>query len=104
MMKEILLLSLIYIIFFGVSLLFRKRMINIKSNRIYIYILIYLVGIYGYFELINWFDHFLSDRKIYLGFGHANLDLLLLCLLTFVTALFFIINIIYKRYRKAPIG
>jgi hypothetical protein len=96
-MKEILSLTLIYIIFLAVSFLFRKRMINIKSNRIYIYILIYLVGIYGYFELINRIDQSLSDKGIFLGFGHANLSLLILCLISYLTALILIISIIYKR-------
>ena len=103
-MIEITALLIIYIVFFIASLFLRKWMIKVRTNWVYVCIPIYLLAINSYFDLINWFDHFLSDRKIYLDFGHANLDLLLLCLLTFVTALFFIINIIYKRYIKRPIA
>ena len=99
-MIEIIALLTIYIVFFAASLFLRNWMIKVRTNWVYVCIPIYLLAINSYFDLINWYDHFLSDKKIYLGFGHANLDLLLLCLLTFITALFFIINIIYKRYRK----
>jgi len=96
-MIEIIALLTIYIGFFAASLFLRNWMIKVRTNWVYVCIPIYLLAINSYFDLINWYDHFLSDKKIYLGFGHANLDLLLLCLLTFITALFFIINIIYKR-------
>lgn len=75
-------------------------MIEIKSNRIYIYILIYLAGIYGYFELINRIDQSLSDKGIFLGFGHANLSLLMLCLISYLTAIVLIVSIIYNKSRR----
>jgi hypothetical protein len=103
-MIEITALLIIYIVFLVASLLLRKWMIKVRTNWIYVCIPIYLLAINSYFDLINWYDDFLRDRKIYIDFGHAKLDLLLLCLLTFVTALFFIINIIYKRYRKRAIA
>ena len=80
--------------------MFRKWVIDTKTNRIYIYILIYLAGIYGYFELVNRIDHFLSDKSIYLGFGHANLSLLILCLISYLTAVILIVNIIYNKNRS----
>jgi hypothetical protein len=96
-MKTIAFLFIVYIVFFVLSIYFRNRMIRIKSRWLYLFIPCYLIAIYYYFEFINQLSHFLMDKKIYLELGHANYYLLVIYLISIVTAIIFIFSIFYKR-------
>jgi hypothetical protein len=96
-MKTIAFLLIVYIVFLISSYYFRNKMIYVKSKWLYLFILAYLIAINFYYELFNQLDEFLTNKKIYLELGHANILLLLLYLFSNLTAIAIIISIFYKR-------
>lgn len=102
-MKGLLVLLIMYSIVIVLSIAVRRLTIGLKSKWAYIILPIYIFIITMYIELMNWLTNYFRDKKIYLDMGHANIGILLLGFISYVTALLFIINIIYKRYRKRPI-
>ena len=102
-MNEYLALSIIYVIFLFFSYLMYLGSIRLKSPLFFIVSLIYFLGIYFYFEFFNQLDHYLGDNKIYIEFGHASLDLIMLMLFCYLNGLIVIMVILYKRWKiKSP--
>lgn len=99
-MKVIIVLLIEYLIFITLSILIRYWMIKVKTNWIYLVVPVYLLAINSYFDLLNWLTNSLREKSIYLDVGHANIGLLILCLIFYITAIVFIINIIILRRRK----
>jgi hypothetical protein len=102
-MNEYLALSVIYIIFLFFSYLMYIGSIRLKSDLFFIISVIYFFGIYFYFEFFNQLDHYLRDNRIYVEFGHANLDLIMLMVFCYSNGLIVITIILYKRWKiKGP--
>jgi len=99
-MKELIVLSVIYIIFLFASVFFRKRAIIVKKKWLFVYIIVYVIAISLYFELAVKLHQTLRNNKIYLEFGHADILLLELFVICYITATGFIISIFYRRKTK----
>jgi hypothetical protein len=100
-MKEIIALSLIYIVFFAVSLLAYKKMVKLKLIWIFVFIPIYIYSIYLYFSALVALHNYLRDRGIYFEFGHADLELILLSLFCFISAAVFVLLIFVERKKNS---
>jgi hypothetical protein len=90
-------LCVIYIFSLGMSFMFYKRIKRVRKKFIAVWIVGYLVLTYLYFEIINQIHHYLRDRNIFIEFGHADIDFLIVFLLSLITALLSIIFGMYKR-------
>jgi hypothetical protein len=91
---------IIFIIFLCSSYVLHRVLIRIKSVTAFIIIaLLYLIGTYYYFEIINSLDNALTDKKIYLEFGHANIILILILFICILLAIINILLAILKRRR-----
>ena len=99
-MKELITLSIIYISFFVASFFFYKKMIKVKLIWVCIFIPIYLIGLYLYFDLLIELHNCLRDRQIYLEFGHADEVLLLLEAFCFLNVGVLVILICINRIRN----
>ncbi len=99
-MKEILFLSATFIIFLLVSLLFHQRMVDVATKWLFVYILAYFIAISLYFNLALRIHQTLRNNKIFLEFGHAEILLLELYVICYITAIGFIINVLRKRRKK----
>jgi len=96
-MKEIIALVVIYIVFVIGSLFFYKRVFNVKLIWFILFLPIYLVSVYLYFEVLNQTKDYLRDNGIYLEFGEANLYLVLLWWFCTLNSILLIIFICVKR-------
>jgi hypothetical protein len=87
-----------YIIFLMVCYSFYKIGIAIKHPWFVALIAIYLIFIWLYFELINQMHNYLRNNKIlYIEFGHASLELILLMMFSFLNAFVLIGIVAYRR-------
>jgi len=68
-----------------------------KTKWVIVYTLLYFVIMSIAFELIVKLHQTLRDYKVFLEFGHANLLLLELFFICYLTAIGFVISIFYKR-------
>jgi len=101
-MNEYLASIIIYLVFLVGSLFFRKRMMKVKSRwSVFLFVTLYFIATYFYFEAINKFHEILRDHQFYIDFGHASLLLLLdvfvICLLT---SIFIVTNIVYSSLKQ----
>ena len=96
-MKEILVLAAIYIVFLAASVVFQRKMVNVKSKWLYLWIPLYFIIIGVYFDLLVKLHQLLRDNEVYLEFGHADLLLLELNGICYITAIAFVIYILYQR-------
>jgi signal transduction histidine kinase len=87
----------IYILFLIASIILFKAGLSVKGRIYYLYFLVYLVGIYYYFDLINFIHYRLRDNGIYLQFGHANFLLLCDLALSYLTAIIMGIILSFRR-------
>lgn len=86
-MKEIIFIAIFYCLFLiGTIALFKKakRMGNVK---LIVSAIIYLIGIYFYYEMINQLHILLRDKHIYFEFGHASLMLIYALIISYLTAI-----------------
>jgi len=99
-MKETIALVVLYLIFFPLSLLYRKKVIYMEQKWVFTSILIYLIFIWGYFWLILKTHQYLRNNAIVkFDFGHTEISLVLFTVVCYVTAVVIIINILYRRSR-----
>lgn len=89
----------IYIVFILISLAVRKYLIKkiIDRKVKYLLILIYLVLIYPLMETLNYIFNFLKIKGIYFGLGHANIYLILLLILCYITGVIISISVIRAK-------
>ncbi len=103
-MKEGVISVMIVGAFIVASYYLHKYMRNIKSIIWFLsVILMYIVMLYGYFEIINKIHQYLRDRGIYIEFGHASI---LLIELGVICLFFALINIVWaavSRYRNLQV-
>lgn len=99
-MKGLLISLVMYSIVIVLSIAVRHFTVSLKSKWAYLILLVYLIAITCYLDLMNWLTNYLRDKQIYLDMGHANIGIFLLGAISYITALCFIINIIFVRYNK----
>src|ERR1700744_3777144 len=99
-MKGLFISLIMYLIVIGLSIAVKYFTVKLKSKWAYLILPVYLIAITCYLDLMNWLTNYLRDRQIYLDMGHANIGIFLLGAISYVTALCFIVNIIFVRYRK----
>ncbi|MGF7041120.1 hypothetical protein [Mucilaginibacter lappiensis] len=100
-MSEELALAIAYLIFALISWGLYKVLITKKQAWVVaISLIIYLIGLYYYFETVNKLHQYLRNNKIMnIEFGHASLDLLILMLFCYINA-FILIGLIIRRRNK----
>ena len=92
---------IVYIVFLIICYVFYKIGISVKELWFIALIPVYLICIWQYFELVNQFDNYLLHNKIlYIEFGHASLELLVLMLFCFLNAFVMIGVVFYERKSK----
>lgn len=88
---------LIYIGFLLMSYGFIKLMLKMNTIWFIVFLMVYLGSIVIYFEFINQFIDDLRDRKIYIAFGHANFELVMLSIFCFFNYFIVIGYLLFKR-------
>ena len=85
---ELLGLIMLYLLFLLLCWCFYSIAVKVKSAiMVFIFTLVYLLGIYFYFEAFNQLHAYLRDKKILdIDFGHAGLDLILLMFFCYLNA------------------
>lgn len=104
-MNEYLACLIIYAVFLIVSFFCYKWIGKTNWRGFWIFTLLYLVGLYGYFEGLNQFNYYLRDHGNSIDFGHAGLLFVLLtffCYLNAFVLLFFIAAKIANRENNDP--
>ena len=96
-MKSFLVLALIFAIYFIASVYLYKKAVHIKTKLLYILIPVYLILIYVYYEVVNLIHNSLRDNDIFVEFGHASIRLIGLLILSYLTALVFIVSLAFAR-------
>jgi phosphoglycerol transferase MdoB-like AlkP superfamily enzyme len=100
-MNEYVVSIVIYLLFLLVSLYFRKLVIQMRSVWIaIIFIIVYFIATWFYFELINRAHQVLRSHGIYIDFGHASLLLLEIFAICILTAIIISISIAVTRFRS----
>ena len=102
-MNDYLALSIIYVIFLFLSFAMYKSSLKASSWFFIVLCFVYFLGIYFYFEFFNQLHDYLRDNKIYIEFGHASLELILLMLFCYINGLALIMVILYKRWKLKEI-
>ena len=95
----------VYIIFLIICYAFYKiAMLARNGYWLAVSIAIYLILIWFYFELVNQLHYYLRDNKIlYIEFGHASLELILLMFFSFFNAFALIGFVVYRRRLKKAV-
>jgi len=97
-MKELIVAAGIMLVYGFVSYFLHFYFLRIKSIVKFIAIsILYLVSTYYYFDLINTIDHKLTDKGVYFEWGHANIGIVMLLLLSFIIAIVNIVLSVKKR-------
>ena len=92
---------IVYIVFLILSYLFYKIAILLRRHWFILSTAIYLIFTYFYFDLILQLHYYLRDNKIvYIEFGHASLELIMLMLFSFLNAFILIGFVAYRRGLK----
>ena len=92
---------IVYAMFLAVCYLFYKVGISVKLPWFILAIGIYLACTWFYFEFVNQLHYYLRDNKIlYVEFGHASLELILLMFFCVLNALVLIGVVFYRRKLK----
>jgi len=99
-MNDKVFLCIIYLIFLSLSYLLFRYIITLKKIPALLIFIVYLIGIYYYFELINQFHYYLRDKGIYIELGHASLSLILLMFFCYLNAFILLIIIILKMIKS----
>jgi hypothetical protein len=99
-MKGLFVLLIMFSIVGVLSIIIRRLVVSFKSRWAYIILPIYILIITGYLDFLFWLTDYLREKKIYLDMGHADIGIFLLGVISYFTALCFIINIIFVRYKK----
>jgi nitrate/nitrite transporter NarK len=95
---------IVYIVFLIICFAFYKIAMLLKGYWFAVSAVIYLILIWFYFELVNQLHYYLRDNKIlYIEFGHASLELILLMFFSFLNAFGFIVFVIYRRSKKRDV-
>ena len=102
-MKEIVILGGVYMLFFVFSIMLYRRAISMNKKLLYVFIPLYFVGIYFYFELINYVHILLREQGIYMEFGHASITLIMVMGFTYLTALVLLV-LFFKKRNKSSSG
>lgn len=100
-MKENVSLLIIYFVFLVFTALFYKAL-NKANGIIFCLIgMIYLLFIYFYYAFIDRIgeSHY-WQQELYLNFGHANFELVLLFFISFFTGMIALSIVVFKRYKK----
>ena len=91
---------IVYLMFLGICFAFYKIGVRQKGGWFGLSIAVYLICIWFYFEAVNQLEEYLANNKIlYIEFGHANLELILLALFCLLNA-FILIGVTTYRRRK----
>jgi len=93
-MNDKVFLCIIYLIFLSLSYLLFRYIITLKKIPALLIFIVYLIGIYYYFELINQFHYYLRDKGIYIELGHASLSLIFCYLNAFILLIIIILKMI----------
>jgi len=99
-MNDKVFLCIIYLIFLSLSYLLFRYIITLKKISALLIFIVYLIGIYYYFELINQLHYYLRDKGIYIELGHASLSLILLMFFCYLNAFILLIIIILKMIKS----
>ena len=99
-MNDKVFLCIIYLIFLSLSYLLFRYIITLKKIPALLIFIVYLIGIYYYFELINQLHYYLRDKGIYIELGHASLSLILLMFFCYLNAFILLIIIILKMIKS----
>jgi hypothetical protein len=90
-----------YIGFLLISWVFYKMGILVKPGWFVLLAIVYMALGWLYFEMINQLHYYLRDNKIlYIEFGHASLELLILMMFCFLNAAVFVGITNYKREKR----
>src|ERR1700744_3007315 len=99
-MKGLFISLIMYLIVIGLSIAVSYFTVKLKSKWAYLILPVYLIAITCYLDFLFWLTDYLREKKIYLDMGHADIGIFLLGVVSYITALCFIINIIFVRYKK----
>lgn len=100
-MKEIVAISVIIIFYLFFSYKIHGTLLKVNKYSFILLSILYLVGTYGFFELINQVEILLRDRKIYFEFGHAKISLLEVMMFCFLVAFANICISIFRKYKRS---
>ena len=87
----------LYIVFLVITVFAYKKILASKSHWAIVFSLIYLASIYCYYKLLVILNYLLIRNSIYIEFGHANLDLILLMFFCYLNSMVILLIIGYKR-------
>ena len=92
---------IVYIVFLILCYIFYKIAVSLRRHWFISSIAIYLIFTYFYFDLVLQLHYYLRDKKIvYIEFGHASLELIMLMLFSFLNAFILIGFVVYRRSLK----
>ncbi len=99
-MKGFIILIIMYSIVILLSIAIRRLTIGFRSKWAYLLLPIYIIVITIYIDFMNWLTNYLRGKQVYLDMGHANIGIVLLGFVSYITAVIFIVNIAFVRHRK----
>ena len=99
-MKELIALIVIYLIFLACSLLLYRKAIYLNSKWLYLWVPIYILAIYFYFEFINFIHVYVRGKGFYMELGHASISLAILMLLAYLTGIILLLFLIIRKRKQ----
>ena len=104
-MITLIVLFALYLAFIVFTVYFKNKMLYIKTKWLFLFIPLYFVAIFYYYDLLTQIANFLGVKEIYIvDFGHAKILLVELLFVMYITSIVFVINIFYKRRKNARLN
>ena len=99
-MKEFIILIVIFVLFTTGSYFFYKITVDLRQKWFIFSIVVYLIAIDLLIEFANQLSIYLRIHKIYLEFGHASSDLLILWIFCYLIGAIVICTVGFKRGKQ----